>query len=394
MKEMVDLPDITRIMARLLLKVEKWGQDQGEELPFSQGERMFSELLSHSDKIEDTDDYGNKIFGQVMKVIPESVKSWGHFKEVYGRLLINSFEVSGDDDEKLGWALYLAPSIMDHSCVPSAEVVFHGKRIVVKSKVNIREIDLRKIFISYIDIEVSTAQRRKKLKKYYHFDCLCQRCVGIKLGRVASDPFNQNLTEVLLQNESLVAAIEERARGKDRDYLSSVRCQKCTGRPVKVTMENKVSTCTSCNEDVEEDTLKEYFEIKDAVESVLKMEQIPEDAAPQCMELMTGLFHPYDLTYIATCQMAITDCILQNRLTEALEFAQIILGVSRKMARGSSAQVELVIRMMRLLAELGSKKELDDLVQSGLVDVYSETDLCTEILKHRDKMYVEFFMKR
>jgi len=394
MKEMVDLPDITRIMARLLLKVEKWGQDQGEELPFSQGERMFSELLSHSDKIEDTDDYGNKIFGQVMKVIPESVKSWGHFKEVYGRLLINSFEVSGDDDEKLGWALYLAPSIMDHSCVPSAEVVFHGKRIVVKSKVNIREIDLRKIFISYIDIEVSTAQRRKKLKKYYHFDCLCQRCVGIKLGRVASDPFNQNLTEVLLQNESLVAAIEERARGKDRDYLSSVRCQKCTGRPVKVTMENKVSTCTSCNEDVEEDTLKEYFEIKDAVESVLKMEQIPEDAAPQCMELMTGLFHPYDLTYIATCQMAITDCILQNRLTEALEFAQIILGVSRKMARGSSAQVELVIRMMRLLAELGSKKELDDLVQSGLVDVYSETDLCTEILKHRDKMYVEFIMKR
>ena len=53
MMEMVDMSDITRIMTRLLLKVEKWGQEQGETLPFSQGVRRFSDLLSHSDKIEE-----------------------------------------------------------------------------------------------------------------------------------------------------------------------------------------------------------------------------------------------------------------------------------------------------------------------------------------------------
>ena len=58
----IELPDISRIMARLLLKIEKWGLDQSETLPFSKGERRFSDLLSHADKIEDEDDYGRKIF--------------------------------------------------------------------------------------------------------------------------------------------------------------------------------------------------------------------------------------------------------------------------------------------------------------------------------------------
>ena len=387
MGEVVDLPDISRIMARLLLKLSRWGEDQSETLPFSQGERSFSDLLSHSDKIEDTDDYGNKIFEQLIKVIPEATKSWEYFKEVYGKLLINSFEISGDDDEKLGWALYLGPSILDHSCVPTAEVEFSGKKILVKSKINLTEINLRRIFISYIDIGSDTDRRRNKLKKYYHFDCLCPRCVGIKLGWVASEPFNHDLSDVLVEKESLVRAVEKMARGKERDFLESIRCQKCSGRPVRVEKNQEEAQCSFCKEFVEEGTLKEYFDIKQAVEKVLDMDEIPADAAPQCMELMTGLFHPYNLTYISTCQVALTDCILQNRLRQGLEFAQILLSVSRRLAKGSPAQVELVIRMMRLLAELGMKEELDEVVQNGLVDAYTSTELCTDILKYRDKMF-------
>ena len=217
MEQVVDLPDISRIMVRLLLKLSRWGEDQSETLPFSQGERRFSDLLSHSDQIEDTDDYGNKIFQQLSKVIPEATKSWEYFKEVYGKLLINSFEISGDDDQKLGWALYLGPSILDHSCVPTAEVEFCGKRIVVKSKINQTEINLRRIFISYIDIGSDTHRRRTKLKKYYYFDCLCPRCVGIKLGWVAGEPLNPDLGEVLVERESLARAVEKMARGKERE---------------------------------------------------------------------------------------------------------------------------------------------------------------------------------
>ena len=47
-------------------------------------------------------------------------------KEVYGRLTINSFEMTDVDDFAVGWGLYLAPSILNHSCVPNAEANFEG----------------------------------------------------------------------------------------------------------------------------------------------------------------------------------------------------------------------------------------------------------------------------
>ena len=48
MEELEELPDITRITARLLLKLEEGGLDQSEPLPFSLGERSFESLLSHA----------------------------------------------------------------------------------------------------------------------------------------------------------------------------------------------------------------------------------------------------------------------------------------------------------------------------------------------------------
>ena len=185
--ELMETSDVARIMVRLLLKLEDHRISQDETLPFSQGKRSFSDLLSHSDKMEDNDPWILKIFHSVQELIPQTVKSWEHFKEVYGKLVINSFEVSNDEDEKVGYALYLGPSILDHSCVPNAEVDFSGKRIIVKCKVNMNGIDLRKLFISYIDMGAETLVRRRKLKQYYHFDCFCERCLGIKLGYTVSE---------------------------------------------------------------------------------------------------------------------------------------------------------------------------------------------------------------
>ena len=136
-------------------------------------------------------------------------------------------------------------------------------------------------------------------------------------------------------------------------------------------------------------TIREYFEIKTAVEKVLSLEEIPADAAPECLELMTGLFHPYDLTYIRTCSLAITDSIMQNRLHQALEFGNIVLSVVRRLAPGSSAQLELMMRLMRIQAELGKLEDLDRMVQAGLVDLYTSTEHCTQILRLRDKLTVD-----
>ena len=248
MEDLSQLADITRITARLLLKLEEGGDLQCEPLPFSQGERCFRDLLSHADKIEEADLCARQIFHSLTELIPAATGAWQHFKQVYGKLIINSFEISGDYDEKLGWALYLGPSILDHSCVPSAEVDFKGKNILIKSKVNMVDIDLRKIFISYIDLGDTTAVRRSKLRTNYHFSCLCDRCTGIKLSWVISEPLNEKLRDILLQENCLATAIEENARGQDKEYLSSVRCQKCSGRPVHVSQVEVVAVCRAFKE--------------------------------------------------------------------------------------------------------------------------------------------------
>ena len=62
MEELEELPDITRITARLLLKLEEGGLDQSEPLPFSLGERSFESLLSHAEKIDDEDLCARQVF--------------------------------------------------------------------------------------------------------------------------------------------------------------------------------------------------------------------------------------------------------------------------------------------------------------------------------------------
>ena len=220
MEELEDLPDITRMMARLLLKVEEGGEEQSEPLPFSMGDRTFASLLSHEDKIDEEDKCAAQIFDSLSQIIPAATGTWQHFKHIYGKLIINSFEISGEyDDDKLGWALYLAPSILDHSCVPSAEVTFSGKNIQVISRVTMRPKDLSKNSISFIDRTKSFSQRAETLLQRFDLVCECSLCREVTHmgGRMRSLLRGQTVITCLM------SAVEEQATGKQRHYLASVR---------------------------------------------------------------------------------------------------------------------------------------------------------------------------
>ena len=77
MEQLWTIPDITRIMVRLLLKLDDSNVVGSEKLPFSLGERSFEELLSHSDKIEDTDECALQIYETIKNLIPGAVKKHG-----------------------------------------------------------------------------------------------------------------------------------------------------------------------------------------------------------------------------------------------------------------------------------------------------------------------------
>ena len=69
--------------------------------------------------------------------VPNTTELMGN----YGRICINSFNIS-NLDINIGVGIYLAPSILDHSCKPNAVAIFEGITIIVKTIEDLPSLDL------------------------------------------------------------------------------------------------------------------------------------------------------------------------------------------------------------------------------------------------------------
>lgn len=81
--------------------------------------------------------------------------------------------------QAIGSALYIGPSVMDHSCRPNASVSFDGVNLIVRTLVDKprgHDDFGSEVFISYLDLLNDTRGRREKLLKQYYFWCGCDRC--------------------------------------------------------------------------------------------------------------------------------------------------------------------------------------------------------------------------
>lgn len=107
---------------------------------------------------------------------PEHFPNETELLGIYGRLCINSFNILDDDLNSVGTGIYLAASILDHSCKPNAVATFEGPQLSIRLIEDIPELNWEKIRISYIDQIDLPATRRAELKKSYYFDCDCERC--------------------------------------------------------------------------------------------------------------------------------------------------------------------------------------------------------------------------
>lgn len=108
---------------------------------------------------------------------PEHFPNQTEFLGIYGRFVINSFNILDDDLNSVGTGIYLAASILDHSCKPNAVAVFEGPQLSIRLIEDIPELNWDKIRISYIDPVDLPEVRKADLKKNYYFDCDCEKCV-------------------------------------------------------------------------------------------------------------------------------------------------------------------------------------------------------------------------
>lgn len=139
------------------------------------------------------------------------------------QVLINSFNYTLAGGQRIGTALYLEASALNHSCTPNAGFSFQNGNIVIRALEAI-ETDPTKpledqITISYIDLLDCTKSRQSNLMERYYFQCECHRC----------------------QNPELELS------------MYSIRCQgmRCSGRPVYVGVGRRledldVKPCQEC----------------------------------------------------------------------------------------------------------------------------------------------------
>lgn len=93
-------------------------------------------------------------------------------------MLVNAFNILDTDLNSIGTGIYLAVSVIDHSCQPNAVATFDGITINVRTTKAIPKLDFSLIFISYLDLTNTAEHRQQELQQNYFFLCECARCLG------------------------------------------------------------------------------------------------------------------------------------------------------------------------------------------------------------------------
>ncbi|KAI3424678.1 uncharacterized protein J3R85_010433, partial [Psidium guajava] len=99
--------------------------------------------------------------------------------ENFSKLSCNAHTICDSELRPLGTGLYPVISLINHSCLPNAVLLFEGRTAVVRAVQQI--VRGSEVLISYIETAGSTTTRMKSLREQYHFACACARCA--KLGQ-------------------------------------------------------------------------------------------------------------------------------------------------------------------------------------------------------------------
>eukprot|EP00041_Stephanoeca_diplocostata_P023815 m.592950 g.592950 ORF g.592950 m.592950 type:complete len:361 (-) comp22391_c0_seq42:341-1423(-) len=104
-----------------------------------------------------------------------SVPSKNTLRHALATFALNSFGFYNKGDV-CGRAIYPAAAMFNHSCRPNVAYRHEGSALCFYALEDIREREA--LYISYIDMSLSTDQRRVVLQKQWNFHCDCPRCTA------------------------------------------------------------------------------------------------------------------------------------------------------------------------------------------------------------------------
>jgi len=276
-------PDTVRLMARIILKLRNGGAKECDVLPDGQ-QRYFDDLLTHQKEIV-RDSSRIEAFQNFYLVLKDCLDKFlppkSEVLDIYGRILINSFNLMNDKFQSVGVGLYLGASVLDHSCQPNAVVIFKGKELIVRTIEDVENIsDIR---VSYTNLLDNTEKRRQNLCEQYYFFCECPKCQDME----------QDLTK------------------------SSMMCPDCGG-----CVPHKKGSCTKCNKTIEPSLITSYSNLKMRLLEECKDEL--ETYENLFAEAVT-IFHPNDKDYLDLLEVLYEKRLAVKNYPGCLEVCRLIL---------------------------------------------------------------------
>uniref|UniRef100_A0A1B6M851 MYND-type domain-containing protein n=2 Tax=Graphocephala atropunctata TaxID=36148 RepID=A0A1B6M851_9HEMI len=298
-----ELPDAARILARIIFKLKRGGA-QVRGFYTKTNFRVFKDLMSHySDIKQDSKrmEHFTSLYNVLLEYVGEqNVPNSAELLGIYGRLVVNGFNILDPEMIGIGTGIYLGVSIVDHSCDPTAVAVFRGTTIYVRSLVDMNDFDFSKVFITYVELLNSAQERQQELMATYYFLCECSRCKDIE--------------EVQL-NDSMLCPNNNCGAPVPVEFKESPES------------EDVSPSCTKCKENIKPELYNRYLEVNEFVRLQLQnMKNIAYlDVCKVCLEKQGDLFHPLNLHRVKVLDSAFESSVLLGQWQEARRFGHLLL---------------------------------------------------------------------
>ncbi|XP_048006438.1 histone-lysine N-methyltransferase SMYD3 isoform X5 [Leguminivora glycinivorella] len=304
------------------------------------GFRMWKDLMSHYSDLK-ADKKRMEHFSTLCVVLFEflrdiSLPNTVELMGIYGRMVINSFTILDTDMNSIGTGVYLASSIVDHSCNPNAVATFDGKTINLRALTDLPCLDWDQIRISYIDLMYTPYERQTDLLENYYFLCQCERCLDETHIRTvhAAKCLNlecKNTVNIPWKGYPLVRKDSKHENGGSVNG-DSVNRDGVNGDIVNG--ENGVEDladdirCDECGTKFTENRVKDFQRAMDITEVHLK---VMKDAAVAYVDICQyclsrqGALHPLNVLRAQTLDHAFDALVLVRLWERARDIAELLL---------------------------------------------------------------------
>ncbi|KAK3149596.1 hypothetical protein QOZ80_3AG0219600 [Eleusine coracana subsp. coracana] len=163
-----------RLMVQLVLKRKM----QNEKVIPSSGIDNYSLVDGLESHISKVDENQLVLYAQMANlvnlILPSLELDLKEIAHTFSKFSCNAHTICDPELRPLGTGLFPIISIINHSCIPNAVLIFDGRTAYVRALQPISKDE--EISISYIETAAVTKKRQDDLKQYF-FICTCLRCL-------------------------------------------------------------------------------------------------------------------------------------------------------------------------------------------------------------------------